>query len=120
MTARERAAPYIYVNRAKDVESGGAYGGATQLVDGVGAVQSVGARRNCDYFRKWTDTSMISSIVLGSTSSLLNVVLGAIHPAHLVIVRISQIVLGLAGLSATVIMTLSNQLELDSDAINHS
>jgi len=72
------------------------------------------------YFRKWADESMISSIVLGSTSSLLNVVLGAIHPAHLVIVNLSQIILGLTGLGATVIMTLSKQLELDSNAINHS
>ena len=50
---------------------------------------------------------MISSIVFGSTSSLLNVVLGSIHPAHFVIVNMSQIILGLAGLSANVIMTLS-------------
>ena len=72
------------------------------------------------YFRKWADASMISSIILGSTSSLLNVVLGAIHPAHLVIVNISQIVLGLTGLSATMIVTISKQLELDANAINHS
>ena len=72
------------------------------------------------YFRKWAEASMISSIVLGSTSSLLNVVLGAINPAHLVIVNISQIVLGLTGLSATVIMTLSKQLELDANAIHHN
>jgi hypothetical protein len=54
------------------------------------------------YFRNWADASMISSIVLGSTSSLLNVVLGAINPAHLVIVKMSQIILGLVGLSASV------------------
>ena len=59
------------------------------------------------YFRNWADASMISSIVLGSNSSLLNVVLGAINPANLVIVNISQICLGLTGLSATVILTLS-------------
>ncbi len=50
---------------------------------------------------------MISSIVLESTSSLLNVVLGAIHPAHLAIANISQIVLGLTGLLVTVMITLS-------------
>jgi len=38
---------------------------------------------------------------------LLNVVLGAINPAHLVIMHISHIFLGMTGLSATVIMTLS-------------
>ncbi len=72
------------------------------------------------YFRKLADASMFSSVVLGSTSSLLNIVLGSIHPAHLVIVNISQIVLGLTGLSATMIMTLSKQLELDANAINHA
>ena len=51
---------------------------------------------------------------------MLNVVLGVIQPAHLVIVNISQIVLGLTGLSASVIMTLSKQLELDANAIRHS
>jgi hypothetical protein len=59
------------------------------------------------YFRKWVNASMISSIILGSTSLLLNVVLGAINPAHLVIMHISHIFLGMTGLSATVIMTLS-------------
>jgi len=72
------------------------------------------------YFRKWVDASVLSSIVLGSTGSLLNVILGSIHPAHLVIVNLSQIVLGLTGLSSTVLVTLSKQLELDSNAINHS
>jgi hypothetical protein len=48
-------------------------------------------------------------------------VLGAaIHHARLVIVNISQNFLGLTGLSATVIMTLLKQLELDSNAVNHS
>ena len=56
---------------------------------------------------------MISSIVLGSTSSLPNVVLGTIQRGHLVIVNISQIVLGFLD-------TLSKQLELDSNAINHA
>ena len=72
------------------------------------------------YFRKWADASMISSIVLGSTSSLLNVVLGSIHPAHFVIMNISHIVLGLTGLLATIIMILSKQLELDSNVVNRS
>ncbi len=62
---------------------------------------------------------MISSIVLRSTSSLYNVVLGSIHPAHLGIVNISQNVLGLTGLSTIAIMTLSKQLELDANAIHH-
>jgi len=69
------------------------------------------------HFRKWSDVSMISSIVLGSNSSLLNIVLGSIH---LVVVNLSQICLGVTGLGATVIMKLSKQMELDANAINHS
>ena len=72
------------------------------------------------YFRKWADVSMISSIVMGSTSSLLNIVLGAIEPVNLVVVNLSQIMLGITGLGATVIMMLSKQLELDANAIHHS
>ncbi len=72
------------------------------------------------YFRKWADVSMISSIVMGSTSSLLNIVLGAIEHVHLVVVNLSQIMPGITGLGATVIMTLSKQLELDANAIQHS
>ena len=41
------------------------------------------------HFRKWVDMSMISSIVLGSTSSLLNIVLGAIEPVLLVVVNLT-------------------------------
>jgi len=72
------------------------------------------------HFRKLADVSMISSVVLGSTFSLLNIVLGSIEPAHLVVVNLSQICLGITGLGAVVITTLSTQLELDANAINHS
>ncbi len=50
---------------------------------------------------------------------MLNIVLGAIEPVHLIYVNPSQICLGLTGLGATVIMTLSKQLELDANAIHH-
>ena len=72
------------------------------------------------YFRKWADVSMISSIVMGSTSSLLNIVLGAIEPVNLVVVNLSQIMLGITGLGKTVIVKLSKQMELDANAIHHS
>ena len=72
------------------------------------------------YFRKWADVSTIPSIVLGSGSSLLNIVLGSIEPINLVIVNLSQICLGSTGLGVMIIMTLSNQPELDGNAINHS
>ncbi len=51
---------------------------------------------------------------------MLNVASWTIHPAHLTIVNISQNVLDLIGLLATVIVTLSKQLELDSNVTNHS
>ena len=41
------------------------------------------------FFWKWADGSMILLIILGSINSLLNIVLGAIQPAYLVIVNIS-------------------------------
>ena len=52
---------------------------------------------------------MLSSIVLGSTSSLLNIVLGAIEPVHLVVANLSRIRLEITGLGAVVITTLSKQ-----------
>ncbi len=72
------------------------------------------------HFRRWADASMITSVILGSTGGLLNIVLGALEPVQFIAGNISQICLGLAGLGATVIMTLSKQLELDSNAIHHS
>jgi hypothetical protein len=63
---------------------------------------------------------MISSIMLGSSSSLLNIVMGSIEPVHLVVVNLSQICLGIIGLGATIVMMLSKQMEMDASAINHS
>jgi hypothetical protein len=50
------------------------------------------------YYRKWTDTSMIMSIITGTTSSILNIVLGVLDPVQLVVVDLSQILQGLTGL----------------------
>ncbi len=58
------------------------------------------------YYRKWADTSMIMSIITGTASSILNIVLGVLDPVQLIVVNLSQILLGLAGLGATVIMTI--------------
>jgi hypothetical protein len=105
---------------AKDVESGGADGKFTKRVDGAGAAQPAGARRSCKLSPEVGGREYDIVDRIGEHRSLLNVVLSAINPAHLVIVNISQICLGLTGLSATVIMTLSKQLELDANAIHHN
>jgi hypothetical protein len=72
------------------------------------------------YYRKSADTSMIMNIIIGTTSSILNIVLGVIEPVHLVVVNLSQICLSLTGLGATVIMTISKQLDLDALGILHA
>ncbi len=41
------------------------------------------------YFRKWADVGMMSSIVMGSTSSLHNIVLCAFERVHVVVVNLS-------------------------------
>jgi hypothetical protein len=89
-------------------------------VDGVGAAQPAGARRNCELLPEvgGHEHDLVDRIGEHQIAAQCNV--RAIHPAHLVIVNISQIVLGLTGLSATAIMTLSKQLELVANAINHA
>jgi hypothetical protein len=62
---------------------------------------------------------MIMSVITGTTSSILNIVLGVLDPVQLVVVNLSQILLGLTGLGATVKMTISKQLDLDALGILH-
>ena len=57
---------------------------------------------------------MIMNIITETASSILNIVLGVLDPVQLVVVNLSQILLGLTGLGATVILTISNQLDLDA------
>ena len=63
---------------------------------------------------------MIMSIITGTTSSILNILLGVLDHVQLVVVNLSQIVLGLTGLGDTVIMTISKQLDLDALGILHA
>jgi hypothetical protein len=62
---------------------------------------------------------MICAIVLGSTCGLLNIALGAIEPVSFVLVNVSQICLGALGLISTGIVTVSKQLELEANVIQH-
>jgi len=72
------------------------------------------------YYRKLADTSKIMSIITGTTSSILNIVLGELDPVNYVVVNLSQNLLGLTGLGATVNMTISKQLDLDALGFLHA
>jgi len=72
------------------------------------------------YYMKWADISMIMSVITGTTSSILNIVLGVIEPVNYDVVNLSQIRLGLGGMGATVVMTIRKQLDLDALGILHA
>ena len=64
--------------------------------------------------------SILSSIVLvGTTGSILNIVLGALDPFSSFIVNVAQIAVGASGLVATAIITASKQLELEANTSHH-
>ena len=67
------------------------------------------------YYKKFAEISILSSIILGSTGSILNIVLGALDPFSSVIVNVAQITLGASGLVATAIITASKQFELEAN-----
>jgi hypothetical protein len=71
------------------------------------------------YYKLRADTCMICAIVLGSTSGLLNIALGATEPVSFVMVNVAQIWLGVVGLISTIIVTVSKQLELEANFIHH-
>jgi hypothetical protein len=71
------------------------------------------------YYKKFADTSILTAIVMGSTGSILNIVLGAIDPFSSVIINVAQIALGCSGLVATAIITASKQLELEKNMLHH-
>ena len=62
---------------------------------------------------------MVTALVLGASSGLLNVVLGVLDPTTLLI-NVAQIVLGMTGLSATIIVQVAKQLELDANTIHRN
>ena len=69
------------------------------------------------YYNLRADTCMICAIVLGSTSGVLNIALGAIEPVSFVLVIVAQICLGAVGLISTGIVTICKQLELEANVI---
>ena len=62
---------------------------------------------------------MVTALVLGASSGLLNGVLGVIDPTMLLI-NVAQIALGMTGLNATIILKIAKQLELDVSTIHHN
>ena len=71
------------------------------------------------YYKKFADTSVLTAIVMGSTGSILNIVLGAVDPFSFVFVNVAQIALGCTGLIATGIITASKQLEFEKNTLHH-
>ena len=71
------------------------------------------------YYKKFADISMLTAIVMGSTGSILNNVLGAIDPLSFVLINIAQITLGCTGLISTAVVWASKQLELEANTLHH-
>jgi len=71
------------------------------------------------YSKRYADTSILSAIISGSTSAILNIGLGAIEPISFVAVNITQICLGATGLASTAIITASKQVEFEKNALEH-
>ncbi len=70
------------------------------------------------YYKKFADTGILTAIVMGSTGSILNIVLGSIDPFSFVLVNDAQIALGCTGSIATGIITASRQLEFEKNTIH--
>ena len=62
---------------------------------------------------------MVTAFVLGASSGLLNVVLGVLDPTT-ILINVAQIVLGMTGLSATIIVQVAKQLELNENTIHYN
>jgi hypothetical protein len=71
------------------------------------------------YYKRAAEASMVTALLLGASSGLLNVVLGVLDPTT-ILINVAQIVLGMTGLSATIIVQVAKQLELDANTIHHN
>jgi len=69
-----------------------------------------------NFYKAWTNSCMLTSIILGSFSGALNVILGAVDPLEFIF---SQIGLGVVVLTSTGIRTASKQLKSDECIIKH-
>jgi hypothetical protein len=58
------------------------------------------------YFKMAAEGSMVTALVVGASSGLLNVVLGVLDPTT-ILINVAQIVLGMTGLSATIIVQVA-------------
>jgi hypothetical protein len=71
------------------------------------------------YYKRYADTSILATIILGGTSGILNIGLGAIEPISFVVVNIAKNCLGAASLTSTAIIAASKLLELEKNALEH-
>ncbi len=61
---------------------------------------------------------MVIALMMGASPGLFNVVLGALDSTT-ILIKVAQIVLGMAGLSVTISIPVAKQLELDANNLHH-
>jgi hypothetical protein len=72
------------------------------------------------YYKRYSGTSPLSAIILGSTVGILNIGLGAIEPSSILLINIAQICLGAVNLLAsTAIIPASKHLEYEKNTLEH-
>jgi len=71
------------------------------------------------YYKRAAEASMVLTLVMGASYGLLNMALGVLDPTTLLI-NVAQIVLGMTGLSATIIVQIARQHELDANNLYHN
>ena len=69
-----------------------------------------------NFYKMWSDTCMLTGIILSSAGGGLNIILGSVDPLAFVF---AQIGLGVVVLTSTGILTASKQLKLDECVIKH-
>ena len=71
-------------------------------------------------YKKEVEASMMAALVLGASTGLLNVVLGAFDPTT-ILINVAQIVPRMTDeLSATIIVQVAKQLDLDANNLHHN
>ena len=71
------------------------------------------------HFSRWSDTGLITAVVMGSAGGLVNILLGSTSGTGAVI-NGSQIALGIVSVFSAAIMSLSKQLGWESRAHTHA
>jgi hypothetical protein len=61
------------------------------------------------YYKRTAEASMLTALVLGASSGLLNAVLGLVDPST-ILINVPQVVIGMTGLTASIIVQVAKQL----------